>query len=160
VRKAGNEPCANRIGNYRKHDWDRSGRSLCSQGRSRTGGHNDVNIKTDQLGGKLRELLPLSKTVLNDDVFSLNVTKIPKPLTKRLIARLKCRSRHKITYPIDLPRPLRMGYMERNQNEESNYKDTDYLLHGFVLQSKLENRKSNKKWGWLYIKEDLNSQQN
>jgi hypothetical protein len=86
-RKTCNEPCSHRIANAYDNDRDSRGRILGCQRRLRYHRNNDVNIELDQLPRKLRETIkiPVRKSVLNDNVSSLDIAKLTQPASEFVV---------------------------------------------------------------------------
>ena len=74
------------MGDVDHDDGDRRRRLLCRDGSRRCRCDQDVDLETDQLGRQEWEPLgfPVVRSVLDDDVLSVLVAQLPKPLLERL----------------------------------------------------------------------------
>jgi hypothetical protein len=74
-------------GQAHDNDWDRTGRLFGRQRRLRYHGNNHVNMELDQLRRKISEAikLPVRKSILDDDILSLDVTKLAQPALKFIV---------------------------------------------------------------------------
>jgi hypothetical protein len=73
VSHAGNEAPCHRIAADGKHDWNRRGRLLGRQGRSRACGDDQVDVSPDEVGREFRQLiLVLSIAWLESDILTLD----------------------------------------------------------------------------------------
>src|SRR4030095_13630471 len=95
-REASYEPISERIATICINNRKGGGCFLCSTGYSRIRSKDDVNLETDQLGGKLGQSIQFSlrPPVFNNNVFPLYVPKIPKALPEGP-AHLGSRSRRR-----------------------------------------------------------------
>src|SRR5439155_15294332 len=85
-RQSGNQTFTHRIGGVRYHDGDNAGSALRCRYRRPRCSHDEINLKTNQVGRKLRQALRLllGKPVLDGDILSLYPAKLAQLLAKRL----------------------------------------------------------------------------
>lgn len=67
-------------------DWDRAGRVLGSKVSRRAGGHDEIHLQGDQLGGQHGQLIVpiLREAVLDEDVLALDVTALAQSLEQAI----------------------------------------------------------------------------
>ena len=79
-REAGHKSVSDRVAHSSDYDRDRGGRLLRSTARGRSQCDDEVDLETDQFGRQTREPLdlPVRRSVLNDDVPTLDIAKFSK----------------------------------------------------------------------------------
>src|SRR4029077_19333190 len=80
-----------------------------------------------------RSAIPLSRTVLNGDVPALDIAKVAQPLLKCLDTCRRARTGCRITNSWHLFWLLRFGWMDKYENDNSEYGDQDFFIHWFLL---------------------------
>jgi len=94
VGEARDQACANGI--TREHDdRDDRGRALRRMGGWRVGCHDEIHLKTHELGGKFVETLDLSRrrpAIVDVDVLPLGIPQLAQSLTERLIEPFRRRN--------------------------------------------------------------------
>ena len=118
-RQARHEPIPDRITHRPKHYRNSSARASGRLVRgARFGSHrgkDDVHVEADEFRGKLRGPghVPLRRTVLDYDVLSLDVAKVPEPLPKGIVIQWN-RSGREHAEAGKIPRLLRFGCERRD----------------------------------------------
>ena len=84
MRQAGDKSKANRVSNGRHDDRDRAGGLLGGTGRIISRGNDAVHLETNQLRGEFRKSIyvPFCRSILNDNVFTFDVTKLAQSLVE------------------------------------------------------------------------------
>src|SRR5216684_4954388 len=104
-RQALNDPSCHRVTRRRHHNRDFLGSVFGSQSIVGNGSDDDVNLETDQIGCELRQDVDfhLRISVFNDDVLSLNPSKVTEPFQECLVPerRVGAREGRQKSYPGD-----------------------------------------------------------
>src|SRR5439155_25191604 len=97
-------------------------------------GHNQINLKTNQVRRKLSQALILlyGKPVLDGDILSLNPAKLTQLLPKRLHEDRAAGSSAIIqeSYAEDFPCLLRVGWKTKSREQSTDPKTKDFCSHG------------------------------
>jgi hypothetical protein len=88
TREAAHKTGSDRVGDRHEHDRDRRGRFLRRRHAARRG-HDDIDGRPDQLCGEFVSAFAaaLSEAIVDDDVLSLDVSKLTEPERRRFIPR-------------------------------------------------------------------------
>jgi RNA polymerase sigma factor (sigma-70 family) len=82
--EACDQPRSDRITARRENDRNGAGRLLCRNGAGRARRHDYIRSQTNQFGRQIRELavLPFRPSVLDSNIFAINVTKLAQILNQ------------------------------------------------------------------------------
>jgi hypothetical protein len=96
--------------------------------------NNDIDFETHQLSRKFRNTVNLTVrvSVFDNDILPFDITKFAQSLPKRFMGRGP-RIGTEIADPRDLLRLLRFGWMHKYENDNSEYGDQEFFIHGFLL---------------------------
>ena len=134
-RQTGDKAGFNRIEGHRKDDRNRLGRLPGGVDRLRAAGDDDIDLETNQLGGKFGETLyaPAGKPILNVNIFSFDVAQLLQPLTKRRVV-----DRHfnesQVTDAGNFLRLLRLRTSRQKDRQQRADKNKDCSAHSCVLE--------------------------
>ena len=141
ARKARHEPVSDRIAHSLRDNGDHGGRLLGGAGRGRIRRDDEVDLETGQLGRQTRQSLdlPFRRSVLNDDVLTLQIAafaqSLPEGVERHPRLRRFKRTGHQDTYPCGFHRLLRLGGQRRGEDRSAASQEAttrDHWIKGRV----------------------------
>src|SRR4030095_7384768 len=123
----------------RAHDDDRDGPAQIpgGEGSQCARGHDDVDVQTQQLTGKIRELVGASvrEPDLDDDALAFHIAEIAQPVSKRLDPGLRRQPRPQEADPPDLHTRLRPSGGGHGQRPERHFAEERAPGHYWMSSS-------------------------
>jgi hypothetical protein len=127
------ESSPNGIRNEHEDNWNAAGRVLGGESLRRGGGHDDVDIHTDKLGGKPRVSLelPVREPILDGNALTLYVPELAQALPEGVdLSRASGRAIEQVPDPGNLAGRLWVGNYRRSQKEPKTRQETPATIHG------------------------------